>query len=227
MSKNATGARPTCAATSQDAAARRGIRRIPEATRVASAQDLDTARSASHRPTRNRGKTMDGTNAIAADASRGTTVMQGIIEVRSNRKERPEDDLEGEQGPGRVGQRDTGNGTRWYGPASGAKPRGTRSLRYDKNGESLNGFIGRVADRRRQKVRGGKDHGDVERLQAGGILRGVRKSMRGTANPSDQQETVSAMAALSGQAPPDQAEETHRTLRLAAERNKSASPSSP
>lgn len=33
------------------------------------------------------------------------TVMQGIIEARSNRKERHEGDLEGEQGPGRVGQR--------------------------------------------------------------------------------------------------------------------------
>ena len=33
------------------------------------------------------------------------TVMQGIIEARSNRKERQEGGLEGEQGPGRVGQR--------------------------------------------------------------------------------------------------------------------------
>lgn len=68
-------------------------------------RNLDTARSASHRPTRNRGKTMDGTNANATVRKRGATVMQGIIEARSERKNRHEGDLEGEQGPGRVGQR--------------------------------------------------------------------------------------------------------------------------
>jgi hypothetical protein len=66
---------------------------------------LDTARSASHRPTRDRGQTMDGTNTNAAARKRGATVMQGIIGVRSERKNRHEGDLEGEQGPGRVGQR--------------------------------------------------------------------------------------------------------------------------
>jgi hypothetical protein len=90
-----------------DGADRRGTRRIPEETRVASAQDPDTARSASHRPTRNRGETMAGTNANAKVRKRGVTVMQGIIEARSERKNRHEGNLEGEQGPGRVGQRTT------------------------------------------------------------------------------------------------------------------------
>jgi len=48
---------------------------------------------------------MDGTNANATVRKRGTTVMQGVIEVRSVRKDWHEGDLEGEQGPGRVGQR--------------------------------------------------------------------------------------------------------------------------
>ena len=42
----------------------------------------ETARSASHRPTRDRGPTMDGTDATATVCSRGATVMQGIIEAR-------------------------------------------------------------------------------------------------------------------------------------------------
>jgi hypothetical protein len=54
--------------------------------RVASAQELDTARSASHQP-RAIVETKDGTNAIATVCKRGATVMQGIIEARSDRKE--------------------------------------------------------------------------------------------------------------------------------------------
>jgi hypothetical protein len=55
--------------------------------RVASAQELDTARSALHRPTRNRGQRKDGANTIATVRKRGATVMQGIIGTRSDRKE--------------------------------------------------------------------------------------------------------------------------------------------
>jgi len=55
--------------------------------RVASAQELDTARSALHRPTRDRGQRKDGANAIATVRKRGATVMQGIINARSDRKE--------------------------------------------------------------------------------------------------------------------------------------------
>jgi len=202
-----------------DGADRRGRRRIPEETRVASAQDPDTARSASHRK--------DGTNANATVCNRGATVMQGIIGARLDRKEQHEGDLEGEQGPGRVGQRTPEYGARWYIPAHGAKPRGTTSHRYGKNGGSGNGDVGTVADRWKRRVRGGNDYGDVERLRAGGILRGVRRTMRGNRHPREQQRTRSAMASLSGLTPPDEAEETHRTLRLAAGCNKPASPSSP
>ena len=72
-------------------------RRIPEVTRVASAQDLDTARSASH--------CKDGTNTNAAVRKRRAKVMQGIIRARLERKDQLEGNFEGEQGPGRVGQR--------------------------------------------------------------------------------------------------------------------------
>jgi len=50
---------------------------------------------------------MDGTNANAMVRRRGATVMQGIIEARSERKNRHEGNLEGGQGPRRVGQRAT------------------------------------------------------------------------------------------------------------------------
>lgn len=178
----------------------------------------------------------DGTNTNATVRRRGangdaghhrSSVTTCAARFACGGKNRHEGDLEGEQGPGRVGQRTSSYDVRWYGPASGAKPRGTRSLRYDKNDASGNGPIEKVADRRRRKVRGGNDHGDVERLQAGGILRGVRTSMRGTASPSEQQQTPSAMTTPAGLTPPDEAAETHRTLRLAAGRNKPASPSSP
>jgi len=102
-SKEPTGSPPACAASSQGEAARRGIRRIPEGTRVASAQELDTARSATHRP-REIVETRDGSNAAATVGSRGATVTQGVIGTRSERKNRHEGDFEGEQSPGRVGQ---------------------------------------------------------------------------------------------------------------------------
>jgi len=44
-------------------------------------------------------------NTKATVCPRGESVMQGIVETRSSRKGGHEGDLEGEQGPGRVGQR--------------------------------------------------------------------------------------------------------------------------
>lgn len=55
-------------------------------------------------PTHIRGKWM-GRTRMRRYANVEQSVMLGIIGARSNRKERLEDDLEGEQGPGRVGQR--------------------------------------------------------------------------------------------------------------------------
>ena len=133
--------RPACAASSQGDAARRGKRRIPERSgRERTGTGHGTERAS---PTYERSyETTDGANAIATVRKRGATVMQGIIEARSERKNRPEGNFEGEQSPGRVGQRTSSNDVRWYRPASGAKPRGTTSLRHGNNGESGNGVIG-------------------------------------------------------------------------------------
>jgi len=73
-------------------------------------------------------------------------VAQGATETRSNRKERHEDDLEGEQGPGREGHRTPEYGARWTKPSHGAKPRGTTSHTYGNNGETGNGDVATAAD---------------------------------------------------------------------------------
>jgi hypothetical protein len=70
--------------------------------------DSEATRSRAHRTWTRHGATShckDGTNTNATVRKRGATVMQGIIGTRSERKNRHEGDLEGEQGPGRVGQR--------------------------------------------------------------------------------------------------------------------------
>jgi len=68
-------------------------------------------------------------------------VAQGATRTRSNRKERHEDDLEGEQGPGREGQQSPEYGEGWTEPTHGAKPRGTTSHDDGNNGETGNGDV--------------------------------------------------------------------------------------
>jgi hypothetical protein len=91
-----------------------------------------------------------------------------------------------------------------------------------------------AADRRRRKVRGGKGRGDAHRtgwkrleLRVGRVLRGVRTSMRETAVRVTSTERRQQWHRSRGWRHTNEAEETHRTLRLAARCNKLASPSSP
>jgi len=101
-------------------------------TRSRVRKEPDTARSAIS-PTHAKAWTNNGWDPYEGPAGqRRARVVQGTIEARSNRKERQEGDLEGEQGPGRIGQRTPEYGDRWYGLAHGARPRGTSSRRYGR-----------------------------------------------------------------------------------------------
>lgn len=68
-----------------------------------------------------------------------------------------EDNLEGEQGPGRTGRRAPSKANAGTDCPAEQGLGGPIPRRYDTNGDAGNGGIARVADRRRSKVRGGKD----------------------------------------------------------------------
>lgn len=103
-------------------------------------EDRCTARSGSHQTT------SMGPTRTRKERERGATEAQGAPEARSNREERHEDDLEGEQGPGRDGHRTPEYGARRSETTHGAKPRGTTSHGYGNSGETGNGDVGTAED---------------------------------------------------------------------------------
>jgi hypothetical protein len=157
--------RPNCAATK--VAVRRGRRRTPERSGGECAAS-ERQRSATHRPTRSRGPTRAGRARLQRYAGAERGGCRASSELGSSRDEH-EGDLEGEQGPGRVGQRTPEYGVRWYGPdqccracsavaeqsLEGPRPFDTTERRSWKRRRS------EAADRRRRKVRGGKGRGDA------------------------------------------------------------------
>lgn len=115
-------------------------RRITEATRSASAREEDTETERSLIDHRAIGGNKDGRDELAAVGRNGQkATSKGNKAQEGQADERPQQARAGTDCPAEQG-------------LGGPIPR-----RYDNNDDAGNGGIGKVADRRRRKVRGGKD----------------------------------------------------------------------